>query len=74
MRIKFIKDATYDQLDKTKSREYKAGEEYDVSEDHGNRWIRRQLGFEVPKKRAEPKPIEPKEEPKTEHKPEVKGK
>jgi hypothetical protein len=69
MRIKFIKDATYEQLDKSKSREYKAGQEYDVADDHGARWVRRQIAFEVPKKRAEPK-----EEPKTEHKPEAKGK
>jgi hypothetical protein len=74
MRIKFIKDATYDQLDKSKSREYKAGEEYDVADDHGARWIRRQIAFEVSKKRAEAKTVEPKEEPKAETKPEAKGK
>jgi hypothetical protein len=50
MRIKFIKNATYEQNDKSQCREYVAGEEYDVADDHGKRWLRRQIAFEVPAK------------------------
>lgn len=52
MRIKFLKNATYAQNKKEDCKEYKAGETYEVTDDHGQRWIRRQLAEEVvePKK------------------------
>lgn len=61
MRIKFIKDAKYTQNDPKLSREYKVGEEHDVSDDHGQRWIRRQAAVEVvkPKRTESPKPEPP---------------
>jgi hypothetical protein len=64
VRIKFLKNASYPQSDPTKSREYKADEEYDVADDHGQRWIRRNLAIEVPKPKAKVVEEAPKEAPK----------
>jgi hypothetical protein len=50
MKIKFLKDANYPQNDPENSRSYKAGETYDVPDDHGQRWIRRNAAVEVTKK------------------------
>ena len=47
MKIKFLKDCAYLQNEKSQSREYKAGEVYEVSEDHGRRWLRRGFAVEV---------------------------
>jgi hypothetical protein len=47
MRIKFLRNAEYPQIkpngepDPERSKSYKAGETYEVTDDHGNRWIRR---------------------------------
>jgi hypothetical protein len=47
MRIKFLRNAEYPQIkpngepDPERSKSYKAGETYEVAEDHGNRWLRR---------------------------------
>lgn len=57
MRIKFLKDATYPQGDPKLSRSYKAGEEYDVADDHGQRWIRRNAAVEVVKVKAKPETV-----------------
>lgn len=53
MRIKFLKDAFYPQVDKygkpdpVRTKAYKAGEIYDLPADHANRWIRRNAAEEV---------------------------
>ena len=52
MKIKFNKNSSYKQNDESQSREYVAGEVYDVTDDHGQRWIRRGVAVEV---RDEPK-------------------
>lgn len=57
MRIKFLRDAKYVQNDPKLSREYKAGEEYDVADDHGGRWIRRQAAVEVVKSKTKPETV-----------------
>jgi hypothetical protein len=55
MKIKFLKDCKYEQNDAKNSREYKAGEVYDVDQDHARRWIRRQCAVEfVPEPPARP--------------------
>lgn len=47
MRVKFVRDAKYPQVPPNESKEYKAGQEYEVSDDHGHRWIRRGAAVEV---------------------------
>ena len=55
MKIKFLKDCTYIQNDKSQSREYKEGEVYDLPSDHAQRWIRRNAAVEfVPEPPARP--------------------
>lgn len=49
MKIKFLRDCTYHQNDPDNSREYKAGETYEVLDDHGERWIRRGFAVQVDK-------------------------
>lgn len=68
MHIKFIKDARYVQNNPADCKEYKAGETYEVSDNHGNRWIRRQLATEVIEMPKRPVRPEPKNEAKTEAK------
>jgi len=45
--VKFTKDVSYPQNDPKRSREYKAGETYDLDRDHAERWIRRNVAVEV---------------------------
>jgi len=53
MRIKFLKDANYPQIlpngqpDLERSKSYKAGEIYDLPDDHANRWLRRNAAVKV---------------------------
>jgi len=53
MRIKFLRNAEYPQIkpngepDPERSKSYKAGETYEVTEDHGRRWLRRNAAVEV---------------------------
>ena len=60
MRIKFLKDAHYKQ-NGPDDKFYKAGHEYTVTDDHGQRWIRRgaAVEVEVPKVVAKPEPKKP---------------
>jgi hypothetical protein len=53
MKIKFLRDCKYPQNDPSQSRDYKAGEVYDLPRDHALRWIRRQAAIEFVE---EPKP------------------
>ncbi len=58
MKIKFLVKCSYPQNDPKQSREYAAGETYDVSDDHAMRWIRRRAAVEVvtePEPKPEPK-------------------
>lgn len=59
MRIKFLRNAEYPQIIPPgqpnagkpcpeRSKSYKAGEIYEVSADHGQRWLRRNAAVEVP--------------------------
>lgn len=48
MRVKFHANARYIQNNARDSREYVAGQEYDLADDHAQRWIRRGLAVEVP--------------------------
>ena len=50
MKIRFIKDAVYESGPKEKWPRYKAGEIYDLEEDHARRWLRREVAVvaEVP--------------------------
>jgi hypothetical protein len=47
MKVKFLRDESYKQNDPEQSRQYKAGETYDLEDDHANRWIRRGSAVEV---------------------------
>jgi hypothetical protein len=53
MRIKFLKNAEYPQIkpngepDPERSKSYKAGEIYDLPDDHARRWLRRNAAIEV---------------------------
>ena len=58
MRVKFLKDCEYEQIiplgqpnagkrDPDRSKSYKAGEEYDMPDDHANRWLRRNAAVVV---------------------------
>ena len=53
MRIKFLKNADYPQIkpngepDPERSKSYKAGETYDLPDDHANRWLRRNAAVKV---------------------------
>ena len=62
MKITFLRDCKYEQNDKRNSREYRAGETYDVPTDHAQRWIRRQAAVEAkeePKLAAKPSKLVP---------------
>jgi hypothetical protein len=41
MRIRFVRDCVYPQLDPAASRAYRAGQVYDLPDDHAQRWLRR---------------------------------
>lgn len=62
MRIKFLKNADYPQIkpngepDPERSKSYKAGETYDLPDDHANRWLRRNAAVKAedePKAKAD---------------------
>lgn len=46
MKITFLRDCKYEQNDKRNSREYKAGETYELPTDHAHRWLRRNAAVE----------------------------
>jgi hypothetical protein len=57
MRVKFNRDSKYPQSNPADCREYKAGETYDLTDDHAGRWIRRGVAVEVvPEPATEPEP------------------
>jgi len=58
MRIKFLRKCEYEQIiplgqpnagkrDPDRSKTYEAGEEYDMPDDHANRWLRRNAAVAV---------------------------
>jgi hypothetical protein len=56
MKVKFLRDESYKQNDPEQSKEYKAGETYDLDHDHAQRWLRRGSAVEVkPEAKHEPK-------------------
>jgi len=55
MRVKFLVDSSYPQNDPARSRDYRAGQEYELDDDHARRWIRRQKAVEVPVRKVEAK-------------------
>lgn len=58
MKIKFLRDCKYPQNDPSQSRDYKAGETYEVEPSHGQRWINRGAAVEVTAK-AKPEAMVP---------------
>jgi hypothetical protein len=52
MFIKFTADAFYDQGGPPNDRRYEAGKTYEVTDDHGRRWLRRQVAEEVESPKA----------------------
>lgn len=57
MRVKFQREAKYVQNDPAQCRTYESGKEYDLSDDHAHRWIRRGYAVKV-EKEIKAKPIE----------------
>lgn len=47
MRIKFLRDELYENVGRKQGHPFKKGEVYDVTEDFGERWIRRQAAEAV---------------------------
>lgn len=63
MRVKFRVNAKYVQNNAADSREYVAGQEYDLADDHAQRWIRRGMAEEVQAVAELPAIAEPEPEP-----------